>query len=1297
MASAPPGGNGGSVVFNGFSLWFNEPKNLKALMNPQAEAKRVAEETRTLQLIGQGECAKESADQDECRAVQWDKDLRSCQYLCSVKEGLCNPELQTEEKRNSVTTDKKFCYTKTNPNDAYMCYAKPCSNANYGNAGLSGSEKVPDWMETSDECDGFRSLVSDGSVRLAVAKGLYKKGMAYTCPAGYKHATIKTFSTAMQLAKEKEESQLEKLEEGAAEEDCHKQNTIYSGGKLISSRVDVESVQACQKLCQSEVGCEYFSYIDASSRFDDKKTCYLKEAPVRETKMRSVTSGPRKCGVSKSMDKGANYFSQCGWQGSRWQARMRQYFLFQDYGYGNHDQQMKNFAAINVSSPNGEISRYEIFRTDYNMFAGIVCVKLPDFYWQDAVEVSLSNSNRVKTTEVSSDFLHVMTHPSFSHSNFKPIKPPIRYCISGSESRPDCHRQVGFDEKGGDGPFFGETSSYALAAPALEPMDEMTVAVNLEYLETTFVGLVKCEKKENQFHTMRDDNAVIFHPYDFLESNSAEAKEANNLINGEDDMVVNDEKVAAWISKISETENDVMIGNMRIADMKTNRSVFVVVRHGVVHFLYYGVHAYSKPLSDLSAQYCLVTGSYLGDSFAARLEFGKGGAVSTPAHVLGYVHAPQALTDEVLSIEFKENVLKRFQGMKNGEENVKIVPRQIPIGGDFVTSPKNKKLFAGHNFALYKGRLRTDAAVKILKEETLSLVETYQICGKDPQCGGFTYSVPRNFHEKDAKSLTVQFVLRRAHGDLPLESLVVNSESDWHVYVKKRGRILEQLATKKIVKDFLPRESIVMSSKGLEIAFSKKMSTVEAPRCVQETFDQGNVVDYGFKANEMLNLLGSSSISGGDSFNFFKSLLLAQTTKEPSEVNRTMWCCALSVVADGEEEQLRQLKRMPIVLALDRKNDLKTVLVKASQCFFDDASDETLLARASPRYLCVGGLPPSCSSAYRKLGSRFLSDAITIKYSGNDGVKMSSKLGKKTDATAAFEELIQSRSSLLEYAIEQKVKYENSFLNAKNTVSQLKSIKVRMVEGLKKEWMFRNRIFATEPANAMYNVETGEILVSSMDTPLSALCYQLSRALLLKNDMKENLAVVREYAQLINFVLKESLDTLRELHYPVKDLHINWSEETVFEWPDEEVEEDEIIEKAPEVIEQEEKTPLTGEEGIAENDDINDDSDEYYNELQKVEEARAIYMEAKSAWENAKEKEEWRVAMDEALLELPKAMQVAMQRAFEEEVTNKESDPSQEHEARVEAAAKKKAEEEAMAEKKAEEEAMAKKKAEEEA
>ncbi|GMV39945.1 MAG: hypothetical protein AMXMBFR64_16610 [Myxococcales bacterium] len=53
-----------------------------------------------------------------------------------------------------------------------------------------GQDLMPDWMDTSDNCGGFRQSSWDTRVRFAVAKdNVWNKDFNYTCPAGYHWAT----------------------------------------------------------------------------------------------------------------------------------------------------------------------------------------------------------------------------------------------------------------------------------------------------------------------------------------------------------------------------------------------------------------------------------------------------------------------------------------------------------------------------------------------------------------------------------------------------------------------------------------------------------------------------------------------------------------------------------------------------------------------------------------------------------------------------------------------------------------------------------------------------------------------------------------------------------------------------------------------------------------------------------------------------------------------------------------------------------------------------------------------------
>lgn len=55
---------------------------------------------------------------------------------------------------------------------------------------LCGQDLMPDWMDTSDNCGGFRQSTWDSRVRFAVAKdNIWDKDFEYTCPAGYHWAT----------------------------------------------------------------------------------------------------------------------------------------------------------------------------------------------------------------------------------------------------------------------------------------------------------------------------------------------------------------------------------------------------------------------------------------------------------------------------------------------------------------------------------------------------------------------------------------------------------------------------------------------------------------------------------------------------------------------------------------------------------------------------------------------------------------------------------------------------------------------------------------------------------------------------------------------------------------------------------------------------------------------------------------------------------------------------------------------------------------------------------------------------
>ncbi|TRY77061.1 hypothetical protein TCAL_10223 [Tigriopus californicus] len=83
--------------------------------------------------------------------------------------------------------------------------------------------------------------------------------------------------------------------EGKLYKNCFHENTHYFGNDM-GLVPDVESVWACQDICQTSMGCRHFTYNGKDHPFDRHRfECILKTGSIDTMDMNGATSGPKMC------------------------------------------------------------------------------------------------------------------------------------------------------------------------------------------------------------------------------------------------------------------------------------------------------------------------------------------------------------------------------------------------------------------------------------------------------------------------------------------------------------------------------------------------------------------------------------------------------------------------------------------------------------------------------------------------------------------------------------------------------------------------------------------------------------------------------------------------------------------------------------------------------------------------------------------------------------------------------------------------------------------------------------------
>ena len=84
---------------------------------------------------------------------------------------------------------------------------------------------------------------------------------------------------------------------------CYLYNVDYKGTNLNGDhQIRTEDAASCQKLCQNEPACYFWSWI--TPQFSDwsyRKDCYLKAENAAISSQDGVISGPKDCGQRKML------------------------------------------------------------------------------------------------------------------------------------------------------------------------------------------------------------------------------------------------------------------------------------------------------------------------------------------------------------------------------------------------------------------------------------------------------------------------------------------------------------------------------------------------------------------------------------------------------------------------------------------------------------------------------------------------------------------------------------------------------------------------------------------------------------------------------------------------------------------------------------------------------------------------------------------------------------------------------------------------------------------------------------
>jgi curved DNA-binding protein CbpA len=315
----------------------------------------------------------------------------------------------------------------------------------------------------------------------------------------------------------------------------------------------------------------------------------------------------------------------------------------------------------------------------------------------------------------------------------------------------------------------------------------------------------------------------------------------------------------------------------------------------------------------------------------------------------------------------------------------------------------------------------------------------------------------------------------------------------------------------------------------------------------------------------------------------------------PSTATRKGFAEAMSAAAAAK--WFRRLRDSPVVLAIDTEkqgSSSRLVLVMGRSCYLQDSDDE-LLRLANPRYVCAiptgggwistssggssGGsatgegaegassaIVSMCRQSYEVLGARYLSDSIEFKHHRGGGQDEQTPQFTASASTEFLEELVQQRSSLVLFALRQKLLHSAAAAVDKDRVLvQVAELFKRMQfrhaqQPLRKELHFEGRLLRVDDTDAIassYQIHNATILLAAKDAAaagdehspsrLAAVSFEMAQLLSANtewgvltdtNARREgstvlSLAMMRDCAQAIQFVLGSSLHTLKQLRYPV--------------------------------------------------------------------------------------------------------------------------------------------------------------------
>ena len=79
---------------------------------------------------------------------------------------------------------------------------------------------------------------------------------------------------------------------------CFQNGKDYAGSDIYSSSFWTSNAEGCQKLCQNNNECEYWTWILPYENDGSDGSCYLKNSKGQITDEINATSGPKYCPIS---------------------------------------------------------------------------------------------------------------------------------------------------------------------------------------------------------------------------------------------------------------------------------------------------------------------------------------------------------------------------------------------------------------------------------------------------------------------------------------------------------------------------------------------------------------------------------------------------------------------------------------------------------------------------------------------------------------------------------------------------------------------------------------------------------------------------------------------------------------------------------------------------------------------------------------------------------------------------------------------------------------------------------------